>query len=91
MENKTPSIGEKVKFWEEQDKINNALIPRFLADHKLIVSVSQEVASLSASLSNLTAGVQSAKQSVTTQSESLSKATYAIQELQNKGQELEKE
>jgi len=26
----TPNIAEKVKFWEEQDKINQALIPRII-------------------------------------------------------------
>lgn len=52
MKGKTPSIGEKVRFWEEQDKINNALIPRFLADHKQISIVSQEMVKLSTELSN---------------------------------------
>lgn len=89
MDNKTPPIAEKVNFWEEQDKINNALILRLLADHKLIVSVSQEVASLSASLSNLTAGVQSTQQTIIKQTDSLSKATNSIQGLQNKSQLVE--
>ena len=30
------SIGKRVKFWEEQDKINQALIPRFIDQSKLL-------------------------------------------------------
>lgn len=30
MENNIPPIAEKVKFWEEQDKINQAVIPRVI-------------------------------------------------------------
>ncbi len=31
-----PPITEKVKFWEEQDKINKALIPRFFEMHEIV-------------------------------------------------------
>lgn len=30
-----PNIGEKVRFWEEQDRINKELIPRVLKLHEL--------------------------------------------------------
>ena len=50
MEGKVPPITEKVKFWEEQDKINNALIPRFLADHEILVTISKEISDLSSKL-----------------------------------------
>ena len=32
----TPSIAERVKFWEEQDKINQELIPRVIRQHELL-------------------------------------------------------
>ena len=31
----SPPIGEKVKFWEEQDRINKELIPRVIKIHEL--------------------------------------------------------
>ena len=34
-ERKTPKIAEKVRFWEEQDRINQELIPRVLKQHEL--------------------------------------------------------
>ncbi len=83
MDSKTPPIGEKVKFWVEQDKINNALIPRFLADHKQIVSLSQETVKLSDELSNLTAKqleMDKVAQDVTRVSASLTELTHKIQE-----------
>ncbi|MCY3959724.1 MAG: hypothetical protein OXG65_15745 [Chloroflexi bacterium] len=32
----TKSIGEKVKFWEEQDKINQVLIPRVIRQNEIL-------------------------------------------------------
>ena len=34
----SPNIAEKVKFWEEQDKINQELIPRVIRQHELLAS-----------------------------------------------------
>lgn len=34
MSNNRPKITDKIRFWEEQDKINNALIPRVLQVHE---------------------------------------------------------
>lgn len=34
-----PGIAEKVRFWEEQDKINQALIPRFMEMHEIVVDL----------------------------------------------------
>lgn len=31
----TPKIAEKVRFWEEQDRINQELIPRIIKQHEL--------------------------------------------------------
>ena len=36
MTREAPTIDVKVKFWEEQDKINQALIPRFIDQSKLL-------------------------------------------------------
>ena len=33
-----PNIAERVKFWEEQDKINQELIPRVLRQHELLTA-----------------------------------------------------
>ena len=35
-EEKRPSIAEKVKFWEEQDRINQELIPRVIKVHETV-------------------------------------------------------
>lgn len=90
MSNKQPSIGEKVRFWEEQDKINNALIPRFLADHKLIVSLSQEVVKISAELSELNADIKLSQENSKTLSANLEKNTTDLIKLVNAQQESEK-
>ncbi len=37
-ESERPKIAEKVKFWEEQDRINQELIPRVLKQHELLAS-----------------------------------------------------
>ena len=34
----TPKIADKVKFWEEQDRINKELIPRVLKQHELLTA-----------------------------------------------------
>ena len=34
----TPKIGEKVRFWEEQDRINQELIPRVVKQHQLFTA-----------------------------------------------------
>ena len=33
-----PKIGEKVRFWEEQDRINQELIPRVIKQHELFTT-----------------------------------------------------
>lgn len=83
MKSKIPSIGEKVKFWVEQDKINNALIPRFLADHKQIMLISQETVKLSDDLSKLTVKqleMDKMTQDVERISASITELTYKLQE-----------
>ena len=34
----TPKIAEKVRFWEEQDRINRELIPRVIKQHELLTA-----------------------------------------------------
>ncbi len=34
----TPKIAEKVRFWEEQDRINQELIPRVIKQHELLTA-----------------------------------------------------
>ena len=34
----TPPIAEKVKFWEEQDRINQELIPRVIKLHEVLTT-----------------------------------------------------
>ena len=41
-----PSIGDRVKFWEEQDKINQELIPRVIRQHELLAEHIREHANL---------------------------------------------
>ena len=41
-----PSIGDRVKFWEEQDKINQELIPRVIRQHELLAEHIGEHANL---------------------------------------------
>lgn len=48
-EEKAVRIAEKVKFWEEQDKINQSLIPRVLKNHDLIKENSERTLKISES------------------------------------------
>ena len=66
-----PQIAEKVKFWEEQDRINQELIPRVLKQHELLASHirTHETASVNlASLeSRMLEGLREAKSQVAQQ------------------------
>ena len=42
-----PSIGEKVRFWEEQDKINQALIPRVMEMHEIVTDLHKRTSNIS--------------------------------------------
>ena len=42
-----PNIGEKVRFWEEQDKINQALIPRVMEMHEIVTDLHKRTANIS--------------------------------------------
>lgn len=45
-EEKGPRIAEKVRFWEEQDKINQALIPRVMEIHEVVRDLSKRTADI---------------------------------------------
>lgn len=45
-DNKIPSIAEKVRFWEEQDRINQALIPRIIELHETVETLSKNIYSV---------------------------------------------
>ena len=44
---KDSSIGEKVKFWQEQDRINQALIPRVLKVHNSVTELAKGIEGVS--------------------------------------------
>ena len=45
-----PSIGEKVRFWEEQDKINQALIPRVMEMHDIVTDLHKRTANINSQI-----------------------------------------
>lgn len=42
-----PNIAEKVRFWEEQDRINQALIPRVMEMHEALCDLHKRTANIS--------------------------------------------
>ena len=60
-----PSIGEKVRFWEEQDKINQALIPRVMEMHDIVTDLHKRTANINSQIAAAEARVlQNAKEQV---------------------------
>lgn len=66
MSNNRPKITDKIRFWEEQDKINNALIPRVLQIHEnqkkqlaLNSSLTEDLSKFKLSIANLFESVNS--------------------------------
>ncbi len=43
MSNNIPPIAEKIKFWEEQDKINQAVIPRIIEMNESIKNLAKQL------------------------------------------------
>lgn len=58
-----PRIAEKIKFWEEQDRINKATIPRILKNHDLIMDVTKQVSSFSEAIAKSEAKIVSVDKS----------------------------
>jgi DNA repair exonuclease SbcCD ATPase subunit len=53
-----PSMSEKVKFWEEQDKINQALIPRVIEMAETLEDLSEEIAKINDRISSTEARIK---------------------------------
>jgi uncharacterized protein involved in exopolysaccharide biosynthesis len=49
------SIADKVKFWQEQDRINKALIPRLLKTHELVVELSGQFSRITSQIATVEA------------------------------------
>lgn len=47
------SIAEKVKFWQEQDRINKTIIPRVLNNHELIIKLKNQISDKNDEISSL--------------------------------------
>ena len=45
-----PNIAEKVRFWEEQDKINQALIPRVKELHEIVTDLHKRTSNISSQI-----------------------------------------
>lgn len=52
-----PKIAERVKFWQEQDRINQALIPRVIKIHEIVTELSKTVAGVSEAIAAVEARV----------------------------------
>jgi len=48
----TPTIADKVKFWQEQDRINQVLIPRVIKTHELLVETSKQMDKFTEDIAN---------------------------------------
>lgn len=63
-----PSIAEKVRFWEEQDKINQALIPRVIEMHEMVIDLQKRTDNISGQIAAAEARViQDMKEQVQSQ------------------------
>ena len=80
-----PSIGEKVRFWEEQDKINQALIPRVTEMHDIVTDLHNRTANITSQIAATEARVL---QNVKEQLQSLVKEAE-VRVLQNVKEQLQ--
>ena len=81
----SPKIGERVKFWQEQDRINRELIPRVIKSHELLtrhvenhpdfVSAMAQIQAVEASVEELSVATKAQIASVEAGVEELSNAT----------------
>lgn len=63
-----PNIAEKVRFWEEQDKINQALIPRVIEMHEMVSDLQKRTDNISGQIAAAEARViQDMKEEVQSQ------------------------
>ena len=52
-----PNIAEKVRFWEEQDKINQVLIPRVKELHEIVTDLHKRTSNISSQIAEAEARV----------------------------------
>jgi chromosome segregation ATPase len=91
-----PKITDKVRFWEEQDKINQALIPRMLEMHEIVKKSalltqqnSSDIVSLSAKVKNSEARLLEMQESVKTASHLTQKNSADLVSLSEKVKNVE--
>lgn len=72
-----PSIAEKVRFWEEQDKINEALIPRVIEMHDMVIDLQKRTDNISGQIAAAEARViQDMKEQVQSHIDQKSRGAY---------------
>ena len=54
-EDEIPTIAEKVSFWQEQDRINQAIIPRVMEIHESLTAVGKRQSEISGQIAVLDA------------------------------------
>lgn len=84
-------IAEKVKFWEEQDRINKALIPRVLKNHDLIVELSSNLSKYSNNIIQLERKINELKdyESIETLEIELARLETKVNKLESRISKLE--
>ena len=84
----TPKIAERVKFWQEQDRINRELIPRVIKGHELLtkhvethdegyISAMSHIQAVETQVEELSDTTKTQIEAVSTQVEELSATTKA--------------
>lgn len=74
-----PSIGEKVRFWEEQDKINQALIPRVMEMHEVVTDLHKRTSNISGQIAAAEARVlQKVQEEIKSQSDQKLSSVHRI-------------
>ena len=84
----TPKIAERVKFWQEQDRINRELIPRVIKGHELLtkhvethdegyISAMSHIQAIEAQVEEFSDTTKTQIEAVSTQVEEISTTTKA--------------
>jgi hypothetical protein len=66
-EDEIPTIAEKVSFWQEQDRINQAIIPRVMEIHESLTAVGKRQSEISGQIAVLDARVMNPVQDLRTE------------------------
>ena len=84
-----PNIAEKVRFWEEQDKINQALIPRVKELHEIVTDLHKRTSNISSQIAEAEARVL---QKVQEQNEQRFKQVQSqIQKMQGQNKQVKRQ